>query len=232
MTVPRISRHAAVRVLPIALVSCGAGLPSTIGAEPDASVSVATEGRRWTTERQAFAGPVLDPSWFAKRRVVVYLMPEEGDLVSIRRAAALIMRDRWLEGDWSLKHVVVSDVGKFRFVARQRLAVHEIALRMTEEAGQEPEFASENEDYVRQNVFFLHDPDRNVWRELLGEQADGREAAIVMLDYGGNVVRTVKAADALKPVEAAATDDLVGIGHAPVVEAVRKDLPSRLDLGG
>ncbi len=128
MTVPRISRHAAVRVLPIALVSCGAGLPSTIGAEPDASVSVATEGRRWTTERQAFAGPVLDPSWFAKRRVVVYLMPEEGDLVSIRRAAALIMRDRWLEGDWSLKHVVVSDVGKFRFVARQRLAVHEIAL--------------------------------------------------------------------------------------------------------
>lgn len=232
MTTSRFVRNAVGRILPIALISCGAGVQLVDGAEPDTASAASPDARHWTTERQAFAGPALDATWFAKRRVVVYLMPENGDLQAIRKAAALIMQDRWLEGDWSLKHVVVSDVGKVRFVARQRLAVHEIALRMTEESGQEPQFASENEDYVRQNVFFLHDPDRSVWRELLGENADGREAAVIMLDYGGAVVRTVDAADALKPVESAANSDLSGAGQAVVVEEVRKDLPLRSELGG
>lgn len=229
------ARRTVGKVLPFALAFT---VGSTIldGAEPDFVASTTTqttttETVRWKSERQAFAGPLLDPAWFAKRRVIVYLMPEAGDLPAIRRAAALIMRDRWLEGDWTLKHLVVSDVGRIRFVARQRVAVHDIAQRMTEEAGQEPDFAPENENYVRQNLFFLHDPEREVWRELIGDGASLREGAVVMLDYGGKVVRVMKASEALQPSESS-DDGLAGLGQAAVVEKVRVELPSRLELGG
>jgi hypothetical protein len=229
MPISNILRRAAAKALPIALISCGTFVPMTSGADSNAPETVASSSRRWEHEHQAFAGPLLDADWFAKRRVVVYLMPEDGDLKAVRRAAALVMRDRWTEGDWSLKHVIVSDVGRLRFAARRRLAIHEIAIEMTKEAGQEPQFASENEDYVLQNVFFVQDLDRSVWRELLGEKHDERAAAIVLLGYGGKVVRVLNASEAVQPIEAAATGTA---GQAEIVVDVRKDLPSQPDLGG
>jgi hypothetical protein len=229
MTVCKFVRRAAVVALPAAAIACTPapiyGGPETATAESKRSVE------HWTGAYQAFAGPVLDAEWFSKRRVVVYLMPVDGDYTGMREAASLVMRDRWLEGDWSLKHVVVSDVGRVRFAAQQRIAVREIAEQMTKEAGQEPDFVAENEDYVRKNVFFLHDPERKVWRELLGDQASGREAAVVMLDYGGSVVRVLDVKDALRPVESAANAS-GPLTEPSVVLEVRKDLPYRPDLGG
>lgn len=230
MTVRNLVRHAALIALPVAVI---AWIPAPVyGGTETPDVKPASPARlHWTAAHQAFAGPLLDAKWFSKRRVVVYLMPEQGDFPAMRDAAALVMRDRWLEGDWSLKHVIVSDVGRVRFAARQRIAVREIAEQMTKEAGQKPDFIADNEDYVRKNVFFLHDPERTVWRELLGDRASGREAAVVMLDYGGSVVRVLDVEEALRPVEAAANgpDQLA---EPTVVLEVRKDLPFRPDLGG
>lgn len=230
MTVSKLVQRTVIAVLPAAVIAWNAA-PMYGGSESAAAPQAKPVQRHWTEAHQAFAGPLLDADWFAKRRVVVYLMPERGDFQAMREAAEVVMRDRWLEGDWSLKHLIVSDVGRVRFAARQRIAVHEIAEEMTKEAGQEPDFVSENENYVRDNVFFLHDPEQSVWRELLGDRATGREAAVIMLDYGGAVVRVLDIEDALRPVEAA-TNNPIQSSEPSVVLEVRKDLPYRPDLGG
>ena len=230
MTLSTFIRRTAAIALPAVAITWTAA-PIYGGSETTAAPSTSAETRHWTEAHQAFAGPLLDAGWFSKRRVVVYFMPADGNYQAMREAASVVMRDRWLEGDWSLKHVVVSDVGRVRFSAQQRLAVREIAEQMTKEAGQEPDFVSENENYVRQNVFFLHDPECSVWRELLGEKATGREAAVVMLDYGGTVVRVLNVEEALRPVEAAATNSLETTEPSVVLE-VRKDLPFRPDRDG
>jgi hypothetical protein len=236
MSLPKFVRRAAVAALPAAVIAWTSA--STYGgpdAAPVTTVSVVKSAgptqRHWTAAHHASAGPLLDADWFAKRRVVVYLMPENGNYSGMREAASLVMRDRWLEGDWSLKHVIVSDVGRVRFAAQQRIAVREIAEQMTKEAGQEPDFVAENEDFARKHIFFLHDPERTVWRELLGDQASGREAAVVMLDYGGAVVRVLNVDEALRPVQAAANGSDLLMEPSVVIE-VRKDLPFRPDLGG
>jgi len=231
MTVSKFVRRAAVAALPAAAIAC-TPVPIYGGPETPAAQAERPAQPHWTGAHQAFAGPLLDADWFAKRRVVVYLMPEGGDYLGMREAAALVMRDRWLEGDWTLKHVIVSDVGRVRFAAQQRIAIREIAEQMTKEAGQEPDFVAENEDYARKHVFFLHDPERTVWRELLGERASGREAAVVMLDYGGSVVRVLDVAEALRRADAVANDAAQPLAEPTVVLEVRKDLPFRPDLGG
>jgi hypothetical protein len=242
MTLYKLVRRAAATVLPAAVIAWSvapiyAGAESLTAPQTNTAPQANTAPqkgpvqRHWTAAHQAFAGPLLDAEWFAKRRVVVYLMPANGNYQGMREAATVVMRDRWLEGDWSLKHLVVSDVGRVRFSAQQRLAVREIAEEMTKEAGQEPDFVSENENYVRDQVFFLHDPARDVWKELLGEQATGREAAVVMLDYGGKVVRVLNVDEALRPVESAASNSIQTTEPSVVLE-VRKDLPFRPDFGG
>jgi hypothetical protein len=208
--------------LSAAAIASAAVLSSATGEPPAAAE------RRWSGDHVAFGGgEMLDPAWFAGRRAVVYLLPD-GDMLAVRRAAASIMRDRWTEGDWSLKHVFVSDVGnRFRFAARQRLAVHAIATDVTTEAGQGPEFIPENEDFVRQNVFFVCDPGGSLWRELLGTpEAGTRVPSVVLLDYGGRVVKSV---EPQRPEEAPAAD-LVSVAADPLAADVRKLLPMRPDM--
>ncbi len=189
-----------------------------IGDEPAAEV------RTWSEPRTAFAGPTLDADWFAHRRTVVYLLPKGCDERAVRHAAAAIMQDRWAEGDWTLKHVFVTDAaGRALFAARQRIAVHEIAQGLTKEAGQDESFVPENEDLVRQNVFFLRDPAGDVWKELLGESSAGRRAAVVFLDYGGKVVHAVVSSE---------PDATASAGETPYAADARRLLPVRFDLGG
>ncbi|HEX6987692.1 MAG TPA: hypothetical protein VF170_20095 [Planctomycetaceae bacterium] len=212
-----------------AAVLCGVGLP---GSASDPAGGADGEARRWTSARTGFAGPVLDPAWFAGRRAVVYLLPDGGDVAAVRRAADEIMRDRWTEGDWSLKHVIVSDVGAARFAARRRVAVRDIAIEITRAAGQGPEFAAENEEFALQNVFFVHDPEGAVWRELLGEPEDGRRAAaVVLLDYGGRVVRVLDPIQSAGESETASATSL-DRSERPLAAEVRRSLPSRPELGG
>lgn len=206
--------------------TCGAVLCGSmaIATEPEAPSDPAP---RWLSERSTFNGPELSPEWFAERRVVVYLLPTDGDVGAFRRAASAIMKDQWTGGDWSLKHVFVSDVpNRLRFAARTRIAIYDVALQITAEAGQPAEFAFENEPFVRDHVFFVHDPQGSLWDELLtNSKRSEREQAILFLDYGGRVVK------AIDPTTI--NDGTERIGETPsiAVEA-RKLLPRRTDLGG
>lgn len=171
---------------------------------------------------------MLDPEWFAHRRVIVYLVPENGETPALRRAAGAIMQDHWIEGDWSIKHVIVSDAGRLRFAVRQRAAIHDIAVRVTEEAGQDESFVAENEEFIQKHVFFVRDNDRAIWRELLGNPDPSNRCKILLLDYGGRVVRTVDPSEDI-PETADAT---IGSGAAAFAAEVRRLLPARPELDG
>lgn len=162
-----------------------ASLP--LSAEPEKQSDVSA---RWSTQHTAFNGPDLTSQWFAEHRAVVYLIPTNGDIPAFRRAASAIMQDQWTGGDWSLKHIFVSDVpNRLRFAAQQRLGVHDIATQVTAEAGQPAEMVSENEPFVRDHVYFVWDPKGSLWEELLAGESTKNKNAILFLDYGGKVVK-------------------------------------------
>ena len=212
---PGPSAEAAVAEVTVAEVSA----PEPLTEAPP------TESRRWSSAREAYDGPVLDAEWFAKRRVVVYLVPN-GGLPAMRGPAAAVIRDHWTEGDWSLKHVFVSSVpSKAIFIAGRRIGLYDLASGVTKEAGQGDDFVAANEDYVQQNVFFVHDPEGTAWAELLGaEFEDHRLSAAVLLENG----RVVKSIEVKKfgfdTAEDAAERETFAAGLA---SEVRETLPSR-----
>lgn len=199
------------------------GLLASPAAEPPSPDVAPAADRVWSSERDAFAGPTLDPEWFEKRRVVVYLLPDGGDKAAVRRAAEAVIRDRWNSGDWSLKHVFVGDVPeRMTFAARQKVAAHDVAVRFTGEAGQPAEYTADNEEFVRQHLYFVWDPSGEIWAELLGHSEGRRPAAVLLLDYGGRVVDTVD--PTVPPADP--------LGPDPTAAAVRRLLPNRPELGG
>lgn len=204
---------------------CGAGvLALSAGADPGRSALCVEEerpaGRGWQSAREAYDGPVLDAAWFAERRVVVYLVPT-GGLPAMRGPAAAVIRSHWTAGDWSLKHVFVSGVpSKPVFIAGRRIGLYDLAQAVTKEAGQGDEFVAANEDYVRQNVFFVHDPDGAAWAELLGEDAT-RGSAVVLLDHG-RVVKSIELHEAeLSGTSAAEREE----ADLRIATEVRESLP-------
>lgn len=218
-----------LRVLSFAV--CGAAVlasPSFAGNKPHAgegcTEDVAAE-RGWRAAREAYDGPVLDAAWFADRRVVVYLVPA-GGLPVVRGPAAAVIGSHWTAGDWSLKHVFVSSVpSKPIFMAGRRIGLYDLAQAVTKAAGQGEEFISSNEDYVRQNVFFVHDPEGTAWTELLGIPAgEPQGTAVVLLDRG----RVVKSIALNRSEEyAAASEAEREEAHLQLAAEVRESLPAR-----
>jgi hypothetical protein len=173
---------------------------------------------------------MLDEAWFARRRTVVYLVPN-GQMGLFRRAAGAVMRDRWTSGDWSLKHVFVSAAdGKAKFVAGQRVGLRDTALEITRAAGQPDDFVETTESFVREHVYFIHDPEGAAWHELVGPSSDKGQPAVALLDYGGKVVKVIELDDSRA---SAAADKLekAEVGER-LAEEVRKLLPARPELGG
>jgi hypothetical protein len=208
---------------------CGAAvLVSSAGAGADRSVPCVDEeqpvGRGWQSSREAYDGPVLDAAWFAKRRVVVYLVPA-GGLPTVRGPAASVIGSHWTAGDWSLKHVFVSSVpSKPIFLAGRRIGLYDLAQAVTKAAGQGDEFVASNEEYVRQNVFFVHDPEGTAWTELLGVPAGERQSTAVVLLDGGRVVKSIT----LEPVSyATASEAEREEAHLQLAAEVRESLPAR-----
>lgn len=210
------------------LASHGTAGPASVGrgSENGPSEPVeASRSRHWSSARPSLDGSVLDAEWFARRRAVVYLVPD-GPLPTFRPAATAVIRDRWTEGDWSLKHVFVSAAGsKWKFMAGQRLGVRDAALEVTRASGQPDSFAESTEAFVRRHVFFVHDPEGTAWEELLGDPDGPLRPTVVLLDYGGRVVETFELGANLDRENAEEEPDRLA-------EEVRRLLPVRPELGG
>lgn len=149
--------------------------------------------RVWSSRQGALGGPTIGPEWFKGRQTIVYLLPQGADISSIRTAASQLMQEEWLAGKHGIKHIFISNVsGRLRFAARQRIAVHDIAEQVTIQAGQDLEFASDNLPFVREQVFFIWDPQAELWNELLGPNAaDDPRLTILLLNQQGQVVETI-----------------------------------------
>ena len=158
----------------------------------DEGAATQTETRGWTGTHGALAGPMLDAAWFEHRKAIVYLLPQGADLSSIRVAASQIMQEEWIAGRHEIKHIFISNVsGRVRFAARQRIAVRDITEQVTIQAGQDLEYAAQNMPFVRNQVYFVWDPDAKLWSELIGPDAAGApQLKILLLDHG-NVARSI-----------------------------------------
>lgn len=158
----------------------------------DSKEETSKDGARWTSARESVEGPVLDSAWFAERRAIVYLVPD-GGLPTVRGPAAAVFEDRWTAGDWSIKHVFVSDVpSKFKFVAGRRIGIVDMATAITKAAGQGDDQIAANEEFLSQHVYFVHDPEGTTWSELLGTPDGGKHATTMVLLENGKVVRSIE----------------------------------------
>jgi hypothetical protein len=209
--------------------ACACGLTVASWGDDGATSFVKTdnEGRRWSSTRYVVDGPELNPDWFVRRRAVVYLVPQNGDVRAVRRAATAILRDRWTEGDWTMKHIFIGAGPAPRFLAGRRAALRDLALEVTRAADQPEDFADSNLDFVRDHALFIRDPEGVAWQELLGRPLDEHQPAMVLLlDYGGRVVATFTLES--EGTEAETEERRL----AELAEEVRRQLPNRPELGG